>query len=355
MAAESGPIDVASAPADTPPSPPSSPPSPPSSPSSPSSPAQRARQRLLLADRVKTEANSFLAPLLPALRRHYDVRFVAEPPNETLAAAVRWADIVWLEWCWDHAVWVTRSGLLQGKPCIVRLHSIEALQTPYPSQVAWNHVGRLLTVGGDIADVVAKLVPGIVPRLSIVPNGIDLQRFAPGDPDRFQIAWVGHLEPKKNPMLLLQVAQRLLACDPRYAIHVAGAFTDLRTTRYLEQMVPSLGLGGAIRFHGQVADMPAWYADKGVLLSTSMYESFGLNIGEAMAVGAFPVVHAFPGAEGLWPRECLFASVEEAVALIRTARPGLYREWVAERYGLDRQVDAVLGILREVAGIPVAA
>ena len=68
--------------------------------------------------------------------------------------------------------------------------------------------------------------------------------------------------------------------------------------------------------------MPGWYADKGVLLSTSMYESFGLNIGEAMAVGAFPVVHDFPGADRLWPEECLFASIDDAVALIRSSSAG---------------------------------
>ena len=85
-----------------------------------------------------------------------------------------------------------------------------------------------------------------------------------------------------------------------------------------------------------------------MLLSTSMYESFGLNIGEAMAAGAFPVVHDFPGAEALWPEECLFARSGDAVALIRSARPGLYREWVRDRYGLERQREAVLRLLAEL-------
>ena len=31
--------------------------------------------RLLLADRIKDRAGSFLAPLMPALARHYDLRF----------------------------------------------------------------------------------------------------------------------------------------------------------------------------------------------------------------------------------------------------------------------------------------
>ena len=95
--------------------------------------------------------------------------------------------------------------------------------------------------------------------------------------------------------------------------------------------------------------MPEWYADKGVVLSTSMYESFGMSIGEAMAVGAFPVVHDFPGANLLWPRDCLFASIDQAIALIRSARIGLFRAWVAERYGLDRQIAAVLRLLAELA------
>jgi len=33
------------------------------------------------------------------------------------------------------------------------------------------------------------------------------------------------------------------------------------------------------------------------------------------------------------------------VALIRTARPGLYRDWVGERYGLWQQEAAVLAVL----------
>jgi glycosyltransferase involved in cell wall biosynthesis len=311
---------------------------------------QRQMARLLLADRVKGRGDTFLAPLIPALEQHHDVRFLSTGPGPLLAEAIAWADIVWLEWCWDHAVWATTSDCLAGKKCVVRLHSIEALQTSYPASVNWSRVDRLITVGDDITAVLLAGHPSIAGYLQpdIIPNGIDLSRFAAGRGNRHRIAWVGHLEPKKNPMLLLQIAHTLHRADPRYAVHVAGVFTDQRTARYMQRFVGSLHLAEVIHFHGAVADMPAWYADKGVLLSTSMYESFGLNIGEAMAVGAFPVVHDFPGAEHLWPQECLFASIEEAVALIRSARTGLYRDWVAERYGLDRQQQAVLRLLADL-------
>ena len=311
--------------------------------------------RLLLADRVKGRGDSFLAPLIPALEARYDVRFISCGPGPELAQAIAWADVVWLEWCWDHAVWATRSGVLGERPCVLRLHSIEALQTGYPAQLDWSRIDCLVTVGADITSVLLERCPAAASTpLHIIANGIDLERFRPGTPDRFRVAWVGHLEPKKNPMLLPQLAARLHSLDPRFSFHVAGAFTDVRTTRYLERIIPSLGLADRFRFYGAVSDMPAWYADKGILLSTTMYESFGLNIGEAMAVGAFPVVHDFPGADLLWPSECLFASIDDAVALIRSARPGLYRGWVAERYGLAAQCDAVLHLLDQlVAGSPI--
>jgi glycosyltransferase involved in cell wall biosynthesis len=306
--------------------------------------------RLLLADRVKGRQDSFLAPLLPALSREYDVQFISAPPGDDLAEAIRGADLVWLEWCWDHAVWVTQSRVITGQPCLVRLHSIEALQTDYPSRMDWSKVNRLVMVGQDITDVLLARFPAIAGsvQIDIIPNGINMQRFAPGNPDRFRVAWVGHLEPKKNPMLLFQVAHQLHQSDERYSVHIAGPFTDLRTMRYAQRLIPALGLNGMVRFDGVVADMPAWYFDKGILLSTSMYESFGMNIGEAMAVGAFPVIHDFPGADLLWPAECLFDSVDEAVALISTGNPGLYRDWVGERYALERQEVAVLRLLKEL-------
>lgn len=319
--------------------------------------------RLLLADRIKDRRGSFLAPLIPALERQHEVRFHSGAPGPELAAAIAWADIVWLEWCWDHAVWATNSGVLEGRRCLVRLHSIEALQTDFPGRVDWRQVDALVMVGDDICELVQQRFPAIPATVAryVVANGIDLARFRPGRPDPFKIAWVGHIEPKKNPMLLLQVAHRLRQQDPRFHIHVAGGFTDLRTLRYMQRMIPALGLNGMLQFDGTVDDMPAWYADKGVLLSTTMYESFGLNIGEAMAVGAFPVVHDFPGADQLWPRECLFASIEQAVALIRAAEPHRYRDWIAERYSLAQQDAAILAVLDmlpqrtpETAGLQMA-
>ncbi len=52
------------------------------------------------------------------------------------------------------------------------------------------------------------------------------------------------------------------------------------------------------------------------------------------------------------PTECLFASIDHAIALIRAARPHLYRDWVADRYGLDGQIRAVLAALADLTSKP---
>ena len=105
--------------------------------------------RLLLADRVKGPRDSFLAPLIPALRSRYDVRFISRRPGRDTG---RRRSPGRISSGWNGAGTTRsgrpRSGVLRGKPCIVRLHSIEALQTDYPAQVDWRQVHRLITVGG---------------------------------------------------------------------------------------------------------------------------------------------------------------------------------------------------------------
>jgi glycosyl transferase family 1/methyltransferase family protein len=187
-------------------------------------------------------------------------------------------------------------------------------------------------------------------RQSVISNGIDCDRFAPGlvagDPRR--IAWVGDVAMKKNPMLALQILQRLVELDPDYHLHVAGEVSCPRTARYLDHLIEVMDLGRSITFYGRIPDIDVWYRDKGVLISTTLYESFGMNIGEAMASGCWPVVHNYPGAAKTWPAECLFATVDQAVARIVQARPDSYRSFVVEHYSVARQEAAIRRLLGAV-------
>lgn len=291
-----------------------------------------------------------MRPLTAHLQTGWQVDFYHPGTADEVARAAAEADALWFEWCSPLAVLATNQIDLRGKKTIVRLHSFEAIDTNYPNEVFWGNVDHLILVCDDVLDILRARRPDIARQtdVRVIYNAIECGRFATASPKTMtDIAWVGGLEMKKNPALFLQIMARLVAHDPSYRLHVAGRFTDLRTYRYLTHLSARLGLGAHIVFHDYVTDMPAWLRDKGVLLSTTLYESFGMNIGEAMAAGAFPVIHDFPGAAALWPRECLYATVDEAVALIRNASPGRYVAYVRERYDSPRQFCAVDTLLAE--------
>lgn len=310
------------------------------------------RPRIVFIDALKSQDISFLRDIIGFLEPDYDIRFTNSRQEAVLVEAISWADIVWLEWCLEPAVWATNRFDMRahGKKVIVRLHSTEVIDGRFPHQVKWEAVDHLIFVSEDIRDELLKQMPDLPNRVrqSVISNGIDCDRFtpgaAPGDPRR--IAWVGDVAMKKNPMLALQILRRLVDLDADYHLHVAGEVICPRTARYLDHLVGEMNLGRNITFYGRIADIETWYRDKGVLLSTTLYESFGMNIGEAMASGCWPVVHNYPGAAKTWPEETLFATVDQAVTRILQARPSNYRSFVVNRYSIPRQADAIRGLLR---------
>ncbi|HVI86786.1 MAG TPA: glycosyltransferase [Dongiaceae bacterium] len=313
------------------------------------------RPRIAFIDALKPREISFLRDIIAFLEPAYDIRFVHSNQEATLIEAISWADIVWLEWCLEPAVWATQKFDLRahGKKVIVRLHSTEVIDGRLPHHVTWERVDHLVFVSADIRDEMFKQMPDLPNRVDcrVISNGIDCDRFTPGpvagDPHR--IAWVGDIAMKKNPMLALQILRRLLDLDPRYHLHVAGEANCPRTARYLRHLMDEMDLKGAITFHGRIDNIESWYRDKGVLLSTTLYESFGMNIGEAMASGCWPVVHNYPGAAKTWPAEALFATVDQAVERIRQAQPCDYRSVILERYSVSRQEAAIYRLLEEGA------
>ncbi|MCK9993100.1 MAG: hypothetical protein Dbin4_01620 [Alphaproteobacteria bacterium] len=309
-----------------------------------------AKPRIAIFDPLNPRERSFMRPLAAHLEGAWQVDFYHPGTVDEVAQAAQDADILWFEWCGPLAVYATNQIDLRGKKTIIRLHSFEAIDTNYPNEIFWGNVDHLVLVCDDVLDILRGRRADISRQtdIRVIFNAIECARFANTAPKVMTgIAWVGGLEMKKNPALFLQIMARLMAIEPAYRLHVAGQFSDLRTLRYLNHQITRLGLKEHITFYDYVSDMPAWLAAKGVLLSTTLYESFGMNIGEAMAAGAFPVIHDFPGADQLWPSECLFSTVDEAVALIRKAVPGRYVDYVRQHYDSGIQFAAIDALLAE--------
>jgi len=124
-------------------------------------------------------------------------------------------------------------------------------------------------------------------RVSVVFNGVDLERFDPQratvtrDAAHPLIAGVGRLHPQKDFSLFLEVAARLAQRNPAIRFVIAG---DGPEAAALRQKAAALGLTDRVRFAGHVADMREIYASADALLLTSRYEGTPLTLLEAMAM-----------------------------------------------------------------------
>jgi len=292
---------------------------------------------------------SFLGDIVDFLKSRYEVRTIYSRDLQKLSKAVEWADVIWLEWANDLAAHLThREGILDDKQVICRVHSYEVLDGYLP-RVNWAKVSKAIFVAPHVLDIAMKMYPTLIDKAktAIIPNGIDLDKFPyrerkPG----FVLAVVGHVNHKKNPAIWPEILHRLAKIDNRYELKIAGAVQEARYGLYLEHIFRHHGLEKQVRFFGYVNDVARWLEEEKInyLLTTSIFESFGYAIGEAMAMGIQPVIHWFPGAEILWPKKCLFSSVEDAVAIVKDTNnysSTAYRRFVSERYGLDEQCKAV--------------
>jgi glycosyltransferase involved in cell wall biosynthesis len=280
------------------------------------------------------------------IARPWVVRIVCSLFPNTLKRAMRWADIVWIEWA--SPVAVVASLLRRKKRMFVRLHRYEAFREyhflrEYSSLINWQNLDGAIFVSEFVKKVVEGRGVKLPEKTVVIHNGLNLKRFILKERSMgFDIGWVAGIIPRKNLHLALEVMKRLVQIDSRYTLHVAGEFKDDLYEIYIKHLVKKMGLEKNVIFYGWVDDMDEWWEDKNYILSTSIHESFGYSIVEAMAKGIKPVIHHFPGAEEFYDEEFLFTSVEEAVEKIISDDydSRKYREYVLKRnWTLEHQTE----------------
>ena len=296
--------------------------------------------------------DQFIDPIIEGLSGNYTTRKFIIRNQQDIYNAIDWADIIWLEWCNQTAIIGTNYEGIKSKKVIIRLHSYEIF-TDFPKQINWPIVDRLILVAPHIREILKIFIPDIEKKVKtvIIYNGIDLdsthwKKMQPG----YNIAWVGFINYKKNPQMTLQILKKLADIDKRYILHVAGSFQDSRYKIYLEYMINEMGLQDNIILYGWVDDMDGFWKDKNYLLHTSIHESFGYAIFEAMARGIKPVIHNFRGARELYPKNVIFNTIDEAVNKIisRDYNSKEYRDWIiAKGWTLKNQLKQIKDIIKE--------
>jgi glycosyltransferase involved in cell wall biosynthesis len=161
---------------------------------------------------------------------------------------------------------------------------------------------RIIAVSQHTADVAVR-VEGI-PRakISVIPNGVDLKRFAPRDrsvaraqwqidKEAFVVASVGRLSPEKGQKYLLQALAAIRHRIPRLICLFAG---DGPLRGQLEAEARQLAVEQSCRFLGDVQQVENVFAAADVVALPSMFEGMPNAVLEAMAMGC-PVVASAVG------------------------------------------------------------
>ena len=297
-----------------------------------------------------TGDTKFMTDIFDFSSLRYPTRFFQGQTLEQMYELMENSDIAWFEWCTDMVV--KASKLPKVCKNIVRLHRFEAY-TSWPKKVNWENIDVLILVGNThVKDALLAQVPDIESRTRIVtiPNGVNLEKyyFTKRNAGK-NIACVGYLNVRKNPMLILQCMQKLNYINPEYKLFFGGNFEDPMLEQYLKHMVKALGLGDVVFFDGWQTDIVSWLADKQYIVSGSIGESQGMGILEGMAAGLKPVIHNFPGAEQIFGSKYLFNIAEQFCEQILSQEydSDEYRNFVEQRYPQRQQLIAINDIFKE--------
>lgn len=295
--------------------------------------------------------DNFIIDIIEELSIQYETKKVTLNGDMNLIDQwMKWADICWFEWCDELLIYGCKLAMAKEKKIICRLHSYEAF-TYYPSQVNWGCVDRLIFVSEDIQNYVIEHYKVNKEITMVIPNGVDLGKWTFKQRNSgFNVAYVGYINYKKGPMLLLHTIKAIFDWDNRYKFYIAGQFQDPRYSLYFKQMVKEFGLEDNFFFEGWQQDLDKWLEDKNFVLCTSVLESQNMSVMQAMAKGIKPIVHNFVGAQSIYDKKYLWNTIDEAVCLIteESYNSQEYRDYISDNYSFEIQFKEIKTMMDEL-------
>lgn len=256
--------------------------------------------------------------------------------TEKLASILRESALAWFEW--GNGPIVAASHLPKSCPIVCRVHRYEVYGQDMKN-INWLNVDALVFVNRVFVDVYKELADKDIEQktnIKVIPNPVREDLPFKNRENNYRIAYISRFQSDKNPALMIQILAKLVSVDQRYSVHMIGRIQDVQLYQYCQHLVETLDLQNNFFYEGTTDDVPTWLDDKSFLLSTSIVESQGLAIMEAMMMGIKPVIHAgFGELDKIYSPHLLFRTVDEAVTILTSPNYNSedYRIHVAERYG----------------------
>lgn len=255
--------------------------------------------------------------------------------------------------------WARAWGLLHSRIGIVcHIHSgrMVTSQAPHRREIdrlLFRRADAVIVLNKEQVDYVATRLDLPRERILLLPNGIDMVRFAPpapGERNPLDAVCVASLTPVKNHEGLLRAfaAARVRAPSARLTLVGDG---ELRGT--LEALARTLGIEDSVTFAGLQPDVLPYLRRAGVFVLASHREAMPLALLEAMASGMAAVASAVGAIPEMIEDDVngVLSPADDVAALgahigdllvdpVAQARLGrAARETVVNRYSLRASVD----------------
>lgn len=268
-------------------------------------------------------------------------------------------DVCYTDWCDEKNLHILSTTKPASRRLVANIYSYEAFQK---IECHWPSVDHLIVQAQHTYEHALEFagVPDTVPY-TIQNRGINLDIWPVMESgDDKVITWVGYINWKKGPQLLVECAEYLDQFG--YQIHVAGSFQDARS----ELCVRGCQTDN-LHLHGWQDDVNGWLEEMKPRfhLCTSLMEGLPFNMMEAAAKGIQPLIYEYPGAKDDWPdvwrwrqpRELSYYYLfpEMLVGLLndRIASGLGPRQWTIDHFNaavnVPKIVDIILGIGPQMA------
>ncbi|HEY2993873.1 MAG TPA: glycosyltransferase [Methylomirabilota bacterium] len=211
---------------------------------------------------------------------------------------------------------------------------------------------------------------GVAAPVAVVPTGVDLTRFRPGDraaarrqlglgADDPLLLYVGRLDREKSVDRVLLAFERIASTLPAARLWLVGQGKE---SEALQRLAARLTAGDRVYFAGvrEHARLAAWYQAADCFLFASETETQGLVLAEAAACGLPAVAVLAPGCDevvrdgesGILTKAEPAALAEAAIGLLldgeRRAAMRLRARAVAEAaFDVERQITRTLDVYAE--------
>ena len=214
-------------------------------------------------------------------------------------------------------------------------------------------------------------------KVAVIPNGLDLGHLRDGpalrrefrsihdiQPETPLVGTLGELREAKGQRDFILAAAEIVKGVPDCEFVIAGLdhTLDRSFRRELRRLSGVLGIRDKILWLDWLDDTAPFYAAIDVFVSPSHSESFGLAILEAMIRGTPVVATATEGAAELLGPDAALVPISDPVALAtavremladneRVARGESLRQRAAEKFSLDRMLEATERVYAEICGL----